>query len=657
MFENVPLLKCFPCIQFEDDSNKWIRFQAIVDFLRKHHLETDSIKEIKRHNLLREMKSYKNSIREADSEIYVNLSTFIRYIFHHCDQLKICLHIVHQIEAAMHSRPKKQQHSIQVYSVEELYKNIATKQFRLPAIDNISKKDQSIDNYCTPCLFQNYKGQFTDNEWQKICFFEYHFSKSNQEAEFKDYDQQLDLKWQFLRQVDNVAVVAKSIKKSSNNIIKYRNERKHIAETDEKILLYASKIHIAARIENELCTAVSEDVENVLLFDCVSSCTHRKKIHIFAEVKSERLFQMADVISTFKFHLMNRHNLLMHSIVFLRPNTLTPISEGTDMSRFEIRDLYMLNKLDENIITEHILEDDQEVESAEEEGKCDRCFQNQMIKPLHWKSFNIIQEWTMDVPLDVQILLETFLNQNSLNRSNELETLITSKLKKLYGIYDTLLNVFNRNYCGILQELNTQELSMNYQSIGTAFSIDSSYGATLSLNAAEKRIKEKASLEMCYFNTYVRRYQLEYNTVAGYVTNNVSLRQCLLVLMMDNLVRLKYHTDPNPGESRSMQICTLPITLRGVPKDHIDVQQTWHTDHQCDQSDDCKCRQETNLHKEDVHTSLLSLSTEEETCMNQFRSMMTWGLDDLWRNIMNGMFIYRAFTQAIFLKRLIVHRI
>ncbi|CAC5399884.1 unnamed protein product [Mytilus coruscus] len=330
---------------------------------------------------------------------------------------------------------------------------------------------------------------------------------------------------------------------------------------------------------------------------------------------------MADVISTFKFHLMNRHNLLMHSIVFLRPNTLTPISEGSDMSRFEIRDLYMLNKLDENVITEHILEDDQEVENADEEGKCDRCFQEKMIKPLHWKSFNIIQEWTMDVPLDVQILLETFLNHNSLNRSNEIETLITSKLKKLYGIYDTLLNVYNRNYCGILQELNTQELSMNYQSIGTAFSIASSSGATLSLNAAEKKIKEKASSEMCYFNTYVRRYQLEYNTVAGCVKNYV--------------IRLKHHTDPNPGESRSMQICTLPITLRGVPKDHIDVQQTWHTDHQCDQSDDCKCRQETKLFKEDVHTSLLSLSVEEDNCMKQFRSMMTWGLDDLWRNIMN----------------------
>ncbi|CAC5386648.1 unnamed protein product [Mytilus coruscus] len=80
----------------------------------------------------------------------------------------------------------------------------------------------------------------------------------------------------------------------------------------------------------------------------------------------------------------------------------------------------------------------------------------------------------MDVPLDVQILLETFLNHNSLNRSNEIETLISSKLKKLYGIYDTLLNVYNRNYSGIPQELNTQELSMNYQSIGTAFSIASS---------------------------------------------------------------------------------------------------------------------------------------------------------------------------------------
>lgn len=106
--------------------------------------------------------------------------------------------------------------------------------------------------------------------------------------------------------------------------------------------------------------------------------------------------------------------------------------------------------------------------------------------------------------------------------------------------------------------------------------------------------------------------------------------------MMDNLVRLKHHVDPHPGESRSMQICTLPITLRGVPEDHVDVQQTWHTDIGCDQSNECKCKEEVNLGKEDVQRTLLSLTPNENKWMSQFRLMMTRGLHGVWKKIKSG---------------------
>ncbi|CAC5372579.1 unnamed protein product [Mytilus coruscus] len=58
----------------------------------------------------------------------------------------------------------------------------------------------------------------------------------------------------------------------------------------------------------------------------------------------------------------------------------------------------------------------------------------------------------------------------------------------------------------------------------------------------------------------------------------LSIRDCILILMMDNLVRLKYHNDQDPGESRSMQICTLLITVKGMPEDALIVENgIWNT--------------------------------------------------------------------------------
>ncbi|VDI72180.1 Hypothetical predicted protein [Mytilus galloprovincialis] len=94
--------------------------------------------------------------------------------------------------------------------------------------------------------------------------------------------------------------------------------------------------------------------------------------------------------------------------------------------------------------------------------------------------------------------------------------------------------------------------------------------------------------------------------------------------MMDNLVRLKYHNDPNPGESRSMQICTLPITVKGMPKDALIVE-SWHDEQVCDGTDSCVCKEDEQLTKEDLEDLVLILSPVEVEVKNRFQQLMTWG--------------------------------
>jgi hypothetical protein len=40
-----------------------------------------------------------------------------------------------------------------------------------------------------------------------------------------------------------------------------------------------------------------------------------------------------------------------------------------------------------------------------------------------------------------------------------------------------------------------------------------------------------------------------------------------------------------------MQICTLPITLKGLPKD-AHIIDKWHDDNICDGTENCKCKED-----------------------------------------------------------------
>ncbi|CAC5412814.1 unnamed protein product [Mytilus coruscus] len=82
-------------------------------------------------------------------------------------------------------------------------------------------------------------------------------------------------------------------------------------------------------------------------------------------------------------------------------------------------------------------------------GNCSSCYTLSIRKPLPWKSFHVLQEWTLDVPLIEQIILEKFININSVKKTGNLEVLLKNKLTRLYTAYDILLNLSNRLYTGV----------------------------------------------------------------------------------------------------------------------------------------------------------------------------------------------------------------
>lgn len=66
----------------------------------------------------------------------------------------------------------------------------------------------------------------------------------------------------------------------------------------------------------------------------------------------------------------------------------------------------------------------------------------------------------------MRLVIECFINRTSLYNSADKDAFLLSKLDRLYRTYDTLLNTYNTNYIGVLQQANTDELAMHYNEYG-----------------------------------------------------------------------------------------------------------------------------------------------------------------------------------------------
>ncbi|VDI32964.1 Hypothetical predicted protein [Mytilus galloprovincialis] len=80
-----------------------------------------------------------------------------------------------------------------------------------------------------------------------------------------------------------------------------------------------------------------------------------------------------------------------------------------------------------------------------------------------------------------------------------------------------------------------------------------------------------------------------------------------------NLVRWSIHADPDPGKTRTSQICTLSITIKGLPKQSYTIK-SWHQK-DCDLLVNCNCMQQIKLGKDQCKL-LLEYEYEEKEILD-----------------------------------------
>ena len=635
---------------FKDPENESTHLVYVDDFHKYFKKEEDAANCIRRSYLVRSLKN----VKLIEGKEAVPLLDILKYCFSHCERFKSCEKIVKTVEnLALCGGENKLKTNEYVRSSFQLYSALAKACFTYV---NEGLKHLQIDEASIVTLVAEHRNSFSDDEWKQIVLFEYHFSKENEEP--VSYEELMQLKWSKFQKVKAASSVSQELENISKKHIKERFCRKETAKQVHELQINASKTHLAKTLDLQVFSMVQEYYPEA--FGSVTVIGNdtveiSNQVSAIIEVKIDQDQEVyANICQSIKHDLEKTHCLQITHVMFLSSVVLNKFKnkEGF-VSRFQFRDEWNLGSINEFI---YIWEDqetfdsfdnqDQSLQATSEDNFCKSCISDSLPKPLSLKHFDIIHEWFTDIPLEIQLIIGAFLNRRQLQRSPDSNAYVKQKLERLYMAYDWLLNSLNKNYIGVFQQANTDELLQDCKSVKTIFNITSAAGATSSLTKAETDWKKRADDDLLYYSTYLKPLPLTYNTAAGLQTSNVSMRQCHVILMLDNLVKKKSGDNPARGEYESQHMCTIPITLQGLPKDDS-MTEHWHDTATCDGSWNCKCKNRTKLNKDDIEKTLFKMSVTENSIYRQFISLYTWGHREIWRK-MTG--------KLLFLYSISIHR-
>ena len=624
------LHKCFYIFQDPDIStNSLVFFDDFYKFFEDKCKKQNV--HLRRSFVLRSLKN----IKHVDRKEAVTVREILRYCFSHCEDYDACKEIVRVVEhAALHKTSSETQY---VSSSFDLYKLIAKCQFQ-NVNDFLQHLD--LDESVIPTLVNDHKGLFSQSEWKKIVWFEYHFAKDIF-VDSLSYEDLLKLKWNKysgLLSFENCRSILELVVKKH---LKERFLRRQAAQRESSEQLCIGQTHIYRVIDSEITSLVQEHYPetfgNCLVFEHDYD-NKEDGLCVVVEVTSGASEDAYSFLGqAIKYCLQNHHQLCLKKVIYLQTDTIQQYVKGDAISRFQLRDDLLLNKLPKNSYVfrwEDSTEDlvTENLAGQDETKNCDTCYNIKLPAPLTLKQFEVIKEWHLDIPIEIQILLGVFINPEMLRKTNDVQSYLRQKLEKLFTLYDGLLNTRNKNYIGIFQQANTDELLYDYRSIKSVFRITAASGATSSHVKAELDWKKRADDDMLYYNTYLKLHPLTYQTDAGEETKGVSLRQCHTILMLDNLVRIQHTSMTWRGETQSKQLATLPLTIQGLPIDSA-VTETWHDQAICDGTVSCPCKKKVTLTSQDIDRVLLVPSRAEQTTNHQFQSLCSWGYLEVWQKM------------------------
>ena len=568
-------------------------------------------------------------ILQSDNSRWISLSFVITYMCRHAGDFVVCRNFAGDLEELIIGQPINASKGNTCAEVPEtvlhLYKDIAKHGLKRESVENHFLTHLTL-HFQSSTLIVDHKKHFSDNEWKLISLFELHFA-SEHDCDSMDYKELLEVRWKYLKKLRDIRNLGTNMNTLCRSSVAENAQRQALAAKLNGMVLEANGKHIPSVIDACIVECNIAGINAVTSVDCIQPC-NGNGLHVYLELMEgiAELPDGNDVLPLITGPMHRRHNAHCCTIVVFAYGTFDKFTKSDgSIQRFLMRDIFMQGGLEERITS--VIKNTIELCDDLQVPHCDSCFPAGIL-PLDWRQFDIMQEWQIGIPLPMQLLLESFLNQETLSKTEDVQKYLQSKVSKLHTNFDGLISVHNRKYSGVLQDLNTKELAMKYHSISSLFAITSKTGATQSLRTAERLLKQEADSDLCYFNTYLKKYPMRYTSSAGDICQEISMRDCHLIIGLDNLVRLTFHQDPMPGQSRSHQVCTLPITISGVPKDAF-ITLSWHSEH-CDGLAECNCMDMQSLKPDDHKRVIFEPSIAEKDALQRFHKLSTWGLKFGW---------------------------
>ncbi|CAC5397540.1 unnamed protein product [Mytilus coruscus] len=237
----------------------------------------------------------------------------------------------------------------------------------------------------------------------------------------------------------------------------------HNPELIEKEILELIESHIAPSFSKK-----------VYCVDYSFSCLHRNGLHIYIELNSTpSISVLDDIVVLITSHIEKTHSEWTKEVIFFKNGTFPEQFENVP-PRFNTSDKVKQKQLNDQIYYSARIDNEEDLDISEnciKEELCQACFhifETYMDQPLDIETFDILKEWTFNIPLPVCIFFENvFLEISGMNETRK------SKIAALYCHFEAMLHKMNKNYTGITQDINTDELLVNYHSVSTVFDVTS----------------------------------------------------------------------------------------------------------------------------------------------------------------------------------------
>ena len=609
--------------------------EKFFQFLKQNRTNQDS-KIIKKQNILREISTFKNGLFEDDGVKKLRVTSVFRYLFSHFDDYEICQELCQDI--ICHSTGNQTKEKQDSKTNFNLYQKLISS-----CIIYHNEQSAKIQDSELEYIQLNHKNLFTDSDWNQIKLFEWNFQNYTSVRDGTRYETLLEKKFKFDELCTATVASAVALQPVCEKAIRTNLARKAVSDvTLNGILVTANSKHRPELIEIEVRNVVKtsfgiELIRNVLCIGCSKNCSHKTGIHLILELSANVDLSIIHDISTLLSNYIQRtHFEFVREMHFLKEGSIETKADGFP-PRFCTRDLIQNRKINDKIVHSILSKGNENDDSLGSQESClhgtfcTACFneyEKHLNYPLNVYSFDITKEWTIFMPLPLRLFFENIFVKKDTTHETKV-----SKLSSLYCLTEALFNIKNKHYHGITQDVNTDELLIHYHNVSSVFEVTSHVGLTQSQRTGDRRLKYNADPELCYYQTYLRQYSLNYKAVHDSVEckHDVSLQQCHLALLMDNLVHLTIKTDPLPGESRTNQICTLPLTIKGIPKDSCLVE-SWHGE-DCDGSEHCICKNQDKLSKTDINTVFLDLNDDEKKIYKTFKRESLWTIGHIWNKM------------------------